>query len=79
MGRPVVGIIGSFHLINEQYAAHIGGRMVSEAVAQVSGATPLIIPADPSIVDVAELAEACDGFVFTGARASCVQPHTRTV
>jgi len=68
MARPVVGIIGNTHLINDQYPAHAGGRMNSEAVAEVSGCLPLLIPADPRIVSVGELLDACAGFLFTGGR-----------
>lgn len=42
--------------------------MNSDAVANVSGAMPLLIPADPRYVSVAELLEAFDGFLFTGGR-----------
>ncbi len=68
MTRPVVGIIGNHHLINEEYSAHAGGAMNSEAVAQVSDCLPLLIPADPRLVSVEELLEACDGFLLTGGR-----------
>lgn len=68
MARPVVGIIGNHHLINDQYAAHAGGAMNSEAVATVSDCIPLLIPADPRYVSVAELMDTCDGFLLTGGR-----------
>lgn len=68
MARPVVGIIGNHALLNEQYPVHTGGTMNSEAVAQVAGCMPLLVPADPSYVSVPELLERCDGFLFTGAR-----------
>ncbi|KGB81854.1 glutamine amidotransferase [Rhodovulum sp. NI22] len=68
MARPIVGIIGNQHLINDSYEVHAGGAMNSEAVAEVSGAMPLLIPADPRFVTVAELLETCDGFLFTGGR-----------
>ena len=73
--RPVVGIIGNAFLLNDQYPAHMAGRMNSEAVRDVSGALPLIVPTDPALVDVHELMEACDGFVFTGARANVHPQH----
>lgn len=68
MTRPVVGIIGNQYLINDEYPAHAGGTMNSEAVAEVSGAMPILIPSDPRFVTVPELLELCDGFVFTGGR-----------
>lgn len=66
--RPVVGIIGNSGLLNESYQIHAGGTMNSEAVAGVSGCLPMIIPADPRFVSVAELLERCDGFLLTGGR-----------
>lgn len=68
MARPVVGIIGNSHLINNEYAAHAGAVLNFEAVAQVSDCLPLLIPADPGLVPVEELIERCDGFLLTGGR-----------
>lgn len=68
MQRPVIGIIGNHHLINDQYATHAGGIMNSEAVAEVSGGLPLIVPSNPDFVDLNSLLETCAGFVFTGGR-----------
>jgi putative glutamine amidotransferase len=34
--RPVVGIIGNSHMINDQYPAHAGGTMNSQAIAEVA-------------------------------------------
>lgn len=68
MGRPLVGIIGNSHLINDEYPAHAGGTMNSEAVADVAGCIPLLVPADPRLVSVAELLDVCDGFLLTGGR-----------
>ena len=66
--RPVVGIIGNTSLLNDQYPAHSGGTMNSQAVAQVAGCLPLVIPSDPRYVSVPELLEVCDGFLLTGGR-----------
>ena len=68
MTRPIVGIIGNSYLINDQYPAHAGGSMNSEAVAQVAGCLPLVVPSDPSLVSVTELLDICDGFLLTGGR-----------
>ncbi|WP_372675275.1 gamma-glutamyl-gamma-aminobutyrate hydrolase family protein [Aquicoccus sp.] len=68
MRRPVVGIIGNQHLINDTYEVHAGGSMNSDAVANVSDCLPLLIPADPRFVSVEELLEVCDGFLLTGGR-----------
>ncbi|MFD1509059.1 gamma-glutamyl-gamma-aminobutyrate hydrolase family protein [Lacimonas salitolerans] len=68
MTRPVVGIIGNTHLINDTYPTHAGGTMNSEAVACVAGCLPMIVPADPRFMSVAELMDTCDGFLLTGGR-----------
>jgi putative glutamine amidotransferase len=68
MTRPVVGIIGNIGLMNDQYPIHAAGSMNTQAVAQVSGCMPLIIPSDPELVSVPELMERCDGFLLTGGR-----------
>ncbi|MBE9635571.1 gamma-glutamyl-gamma-aminobutyrate hydrolase family protein [Salipiger mangrovisoli] len=68
MTRPVVGIIGNQHLLNEHYPAHAGGVMNTEAIACVAGCLPLLIAADPRFVSVEELMATCDGFLLTGGR-----------
>lgn len=68
MTRPIVGIIGNHHVINETYQVHAGGLMNTEAVSVVSGCLPMLIAPDPRFVSVEELMEACDGFVLTGGR-----------
>lgn len=68
MARPVVGIIGNTHFVNDTYEVQAVGVMNVKAVADVTGGLPLIVPADPRYVDIRDLIEACDGFVFTGGR-----------
>jgi putative glutamine amidotransferase len=68
MSRPVVGIIGNHHLINDTYSVHAGGAMNSDAISRVSDAVPLVVPTDPAYVSVDELLEICDGFLLTGGR-----------
>lgn len=68
MARPVIGIIGNPHLINDEYPTHGAGSMNCHAIAEVSGAIPVIVPACPSLVDVEDLLTCCDGFLFTGGR-----------
>ena len=74
MKRPCVGIIGNSYLINDQYPAHAGGTMNSEAVAEVAGCMPLLIPSDPRFLSVEELLETFDGFLLTGGRPN-VHPN----
>lgn len=68
MTRPLIGIIGNHHLINDQYAAQAAGVMNCDAVAEVCGGLPVIVPADPGLSPVHDLLAACAGFLFTGGR-----------
>jgi putative glutamine amidotransferase len=68
MTRPTIGIIGNSYLINDEYPAQAAGSMNCDAVAEVCGALPVIIPADPRYASTDDLLRMCDGFVFTGAR-----------
>ncbi|GAA6196318.1 gamma-glutamyl-gamma-aminobutyrate hydrolase family protein [Pseudophaeobacter sp.] len=74
MARPKVGIIGNSYLLNDQYPAHAGGTMNSEAVAEVAGCMPLLIPSDPRFLSVEELLHSFDGFLLTGGRPN-VHPN----
>ncbi len=75
MRRPVVGIIGNFKLLDEDYPVQTSGIMNIDAVAHVADALPFIVPAMPSIGTVEEVAAACDGFVFTGGRPNVHPSH----
>ena len=68
MRKPVVGIIANLFMINDQYPAQASGCMNMEAIAQVAGAVPMIVPALPDCVDIDEIRGVCDGFLFTGGR-----------
>lgn len=68
MRRPVVGIIANAHIINEEYLVQAAGRMNIEAVADVTGALPVMIPSTPSATDIPALMDSFDGFLFTGGR-----------
>ncbi len=68
MRRPTVGIIGNFKLLDGDYPAQTSGVMNIDAVSQVAKALPLVVPAMPSIGSIDEIAQSCDGFVFTGGR-----------
>ena len=68
MTKPVVGIIANRFMINDQYPAQATGSMNIEAIAQLAGAVPLIIPGLPDCVDIGEIMGVCDGFLLTGGR-----------
>ena len=75
MAKPVIGIIGNAHLINNEYPVQAVGLSNIEAVADLTGAIPLIVPAIPKVGAVSDLLEACDGFVFTGGRPNVHPSH----
>ena len=68
MTRPIVGIISNSYLLNDQYPVHAGGVMNADAIAQVAGCMPILVPADPAHVSVEELMAQFDGFLLTGGR-----------
>ena len=68
MRKPVVGIIANVFMINDQYPAQASGNMNIEAIAQVAGAVPVIVPALSDCVDIDEIMGVCDGFLLTGGR-----------
>lgn len=83
MKRPVVGVIGSAHLVENRFAAQRVGERNLRAVADVTGALPLMFAGAPDITDIDALLEAVDGILLTGARANVhptrfgVEPHPR--
>lgn len=68
--RPVVGVIGSAHLIGGKFAAQRVGERNLRAVAEICGALPLIFAGSPDITDTAALLDAVDGILLTGGRAN---------
>ncbi|MEM6727547.1 MAG: gamma-glutamyl-gamma-aminobutyrate hydrolase family protein [Pseudomonadota bacterium] len=68
--RPLIGIIGNSYLINDEYPAFAAGQMNVQAVSEVAGCQPAIVPTDPAFTDADELAESYAGFVFTGGKAN---------
>ena len=70
MARPVVGIIGNSHMVEDRYAAQIVARANMKAVAEAAGALPLMFAGTPDVTDMTALMEAVDGILLTGARAN---------
>src|ERR1700749_553413 len=70
MRRPVVGVIGNAHRIENRFATQMVGERNLRAVADVSGALPLMFAGTPEITDIGALLDAVDGIVRTGARAN---------
>jgi putative glutamine amidotransferase len=70
MRRPVVGVIGNAYRIEDRWATQLVGERNLRAVAEVSGALPLMFAGSPDITDIGALLDAVDGIVLTGARAN---------
>jgi putative glutamine amidotransferase len=83
MRRPVVGVIGNAHRIENRFATQVVGERNLRAVAEVAGALPLMFAGSPEITDIAALLDVVDGVVLTGARANVhptrfrTEPHAR--
>ena len=70
MTRPVVGIIGNAHLVDNRWTAQMVGERNLRAVAEVSGALPLMFAGMPGVTDIDSLLDTVDGILLTGARAN---------
>jgi putative glutamine amidotransferase len=70
MRRPVVGVIGNAHRIENRFTVQAVGERNLRAVAEVCGAIPLMFAGTPEITDVGALLDVVDGVVLTGARAN---------
>jgi putative glutamine amidotransferase len=70
MKRPVVGVIGNAHRVENRFATQMVGERNLRAVAEVAGALPLMFAGSPEITDIGALLDAVDGILLTGARAN---------
>ena len=70
MAKPVVGIIGNAHLVDNRWTAQMVGERNLRAVAEVAGALPLMFAGMPGVTDIDALLDAVDGILLTGARAN---------
>jgi putative glutamine amidotransferase len=67
---PVVGVIGSAHLVEGKFIAQRVGERNLRAVAETAGALPLIFPGSPELTDMEALLDVVDGVLLTGGRAN---------
>ncbi|HUF55685.1 MAG TPA: gamma-glutamyl-gamma-aminobutyrate hydrolase family protein [Thermohalobaculum sp.] len=75
MSRPLIGISAFAHLLEDRFPVHISGVRNSQAVAEVTGGMPLIVPGEPGAYGTAELVELLDGLLLTGARPNVHPSH----
>jgi len=83
MKRPVVGVIGNTHLVENRFTAQLVGERSLRAVADVAGALPMVFAGCPEITEIGALLEVVDGVLLTGARANVhptrfgAEPHPK--
>jgi putative glutamine amidotransferase len=78
MKRPVVGVIGNSHRVENRFTVQQVGERSLSAVAEVAGALPLMFASAPQITEIGALLEAVDGVLLTGARANVHPTRFRT-
>lgn len=76
--KPVVGVIGNSHFVENRFAAQLVGERNLRAVAEVAGALPMMFAGAPEITDLGALLDVVDGILLTGARANVHPTRYRT-
>ena len=78
MTRPVIGVIGNTLRIENRFNVQGVGERSMRAVAEVTGALPIMFAGLPQVTDVDGLLAVVDGVVLAGARANVHPRHFRT-
>src|SRR5947208_12015651 len=68
--KPTVGVIANVHVVENRFPAQMVGERNLRAVAEVTGALPLMFAGSPEITDIGALLDTVDGILLTGARAN---------
>ena len=83
MKRPVIGVIGNAHLVENRFPAQLVSERILRAVADSTGALPMMFAGTPDTTDAEALLDAVDGVLLTGGRANVhptrfgCEPHPR--
>ncbi len=81
MSKPMIGVIASHNLVNDRYPAQMTAEKNLRAIADVTGAMPIMFAGCPELTDVGALLDAVDGVLLTGGRANVhptffgMEPH----
>lgn len=75
MAKPVIGVIGNARLLDGRFPAQVVGENNLRAVAEVTGALPLVFAGTPGVTGIGDLLEAVDGVLLTGGRANVHPAH----
>ncbi|HUN52519.1 MAG TPA: hypothetical protein VMU42_15450, partial [Candidatus Sulfotelmatobacter sp.] len=65
MSKPVVGVIGNTHIVENKFATQLVGERNLRALAEVIGALPLMFAGTLEITDIGALLETVHGVVLT--------------
>jgi putative glutamine amidotransferase len=76
--KPVIGVIGNTHVVENRFPAQMCGERNLRAVAEVCGALPVVFAGAPEITDIGALLDIADGILLTGARANVHPTRFRT-
>ena len=68
MKRPLIGIVGNYYLIDNQYDVQGTGEMNVKAISEICDCISVVIPSLPFNASIGELLDIFDGFLFTGGR-----------
>jgi len=81
VSKPLVGVIGSTHYIEDRISAQRVGDRNLLAVTEVAGGLPMMFAGCPDITDIDALLDVVDGVLLTGGRANVhptcfgMEPH----
>ena len=75
MSKPIVGVITNNIELEHGYQMTGAGIYELEALCEVTGATPILLPACKDVVDAQVALDLCDGFYFPGGRANVHPSH----
>lgn len=70
MTKPIVGVIGNGHFLEQRFYVQMVGERNFRALAEVTGALPLMFAGSPDVTDLETLLRVVDGVLLTGARAN---------
>ncbi|MGF1501393.1 MAG: gamma-glutamyl-gamma-aminobutyrate hydrolase family protein [Paracoccaceae bacterium] len=73
--RPLIGVTAFLHRVDDQFEADVCGIRTPEAVAEVSGCAPIVLPGRPDALPTGHLMDLLDGLVLTGGRPNVHPRH----
>ncbi|MEM9144570.1 MAG: gamma-glutamyl-gamma-aminobutyrate hydrolase family protein [Pseudomonadota bacterium] len=66
--RPVVALTAFLHQVEDGFEAEVCGLRTPQALAEISGCAPLVLPGRPDALDTGHMLDLFDGLVLTGGR-----------